>query len=346
MNKRTRLLALFLAMLLTAGMSQAAFISGISYRNFGGECGSFPNITFLSDDPGSRITKAAIDLEPVNSKFAYYGLCTCPNPSMGVTYGPAGNSSIGFTYFGFSSGETFCVNVYDMIVPAGYVPVSWAGATINVTIDGACILSGTYVGDPGFQSHAVFSGTCGNPSPPPTVVRISPNHATSGNTVHITNLEGTGFFESMDPPVVSLTTYCQSYPCVIQTPITATNVTVVSASKITCDFTVPFSSNWVGPYNIVVTNPDGQQGKLVNGFIVHPYRPLSPLPGYFNLPTDPDNDGIYEDLNANGRLDFADVVLYFNQMTWIAANEPIAAFDLNGNGRIDFADIVALFNEI
>jgi len=51
-------------------------------------------------------------------------------------------------------------------------------------------------------------------------------------------------------------------------------------------------------------------------------------------------------LNANGRLDFADVVLYFNQMTWITANEPIPAFDLNGNGRIDFADIVALFNEI
>jgi PKD repeat protein len=71
-----------------------------------------------------------------------------------------------------------------------------------------------------------------------------------------------------------------------------------------------------------------------------------PLPGYTHPPTDPDHDGIYEDLNGNGRLDFADVVLYFNQMTWIAANEPITAFDLNGNGRIDFADIVALFNEI
>jgi len=71
-----------------------------------------------------------------------------------------------------------------------------------------------------------------------------------------------------------------------------------------------------------------------------------PLPDVSNFPTDPDGDGIYEDLNANGRLDFADVVLYFNQMTWIATNEPIAAFDLNGNGRIDFADIVALFNEI
>jgi len=43
---------------------------------------------------------------------------------------------------------------------------------------------------------------------------------------------------------------------------------------------------------------------------------------------------------------FADVVLYFNQMTWIAATEPVAAFDLNGNGSTDFADIVALLNEI
>jgi len=74
--------------------------------------------------------------------------------------------------------------------------------------------------------------------------------------------------------------------------------------------------------------------------------PVVHLPGYANPPTDPDGDCIYEDLNANGRLDFADVVLYFNQMTWISANEPVSAFDLNGNGRIDFADIVALFNEI
>jgi PKD repeat protein len=71
-----------------------------------------------------------------------------------------------------------------------------------------------------------------------------------------------------------------------------------------------------------------------------------PLPGYTNPPTDPDHDGIFEDLNGNGRLDFADVVLFFNQMEWIAANEPVSAFDLNGNGRIDFADIVKLFGEI
>jgi hypothetical protein len=75
-------------------------------------------------------------------------------------------------------------------------------------------------------------------------------------------------------------------------------------------------------------------------------RHFLPLPGFLKLPTDPDGDGIYEDLNGNDRLDFADVVLYFNQMEWIAANEPVDAFDLNGNGRIDFADIVELFGEI
>jgi len=70
------------------------------------------------------------------------------------------------------------------------------------------------------------------------------------------------------------------------------------------------------------------------------------IPGMTAEPTDPDNDGKYEDLNANGRLDFADVVLYFDQMDWIAANEPVAAFDMNGNSRIDFDDIVGLYDKI
>ncbi len=64
------------------------------------------------------------------------------------------------------------------------------------------------------------------------------------------------------------------------------------------------------------------------------------------LPTDTDGDRLYDDVNGNGRKDFADLVLYFNQMTWIAANEPVAAFDYNRNGRIDFADVVWLFSRL
>ena len=70
------------------------------------------------------------------------------------------------------------------------------------------------------------------------------------------------------------------------------------------------------------------------------------LPSASGAPTDTDGDGIYDDVNGNGRADFADVVLYFNQMTWIADNEPLGAVDYNGNGRIDFADVVWLFNNL
>jgi beta propeller repeat protein len=73
---------------------------------------------------------------------------------------------------------------------------------------------------------------------------------------------------------------------------------------------------------------------------------LIPVPGCSAPPGDLNGDGTCEDVNGNGRKDFADVTLYFNQMTWIAANEPLAAFDFNGNGRIDFADVTWLFNNL
>ena len=50
--------------------------------------------------------------------------------------------------------------------------------------------------------------------------------------------------------------------------------------------------------------------------------------------------------NGNGRTDFADVVLFFNQMTGLRRTKPVPAFDCNGNGRIDFADVVWLFNNL
>ena len=71
-----------------------------------------------------------------------------------------------------------------------------------------------------------------------------------------------------------------------------------------------------------------------------------PVPPQQVAPGDWNRDGKYEDVNGNGRSDFADVVLFFNQMTWIAANEPISAFDFNNNSRIDFADVVRLFEKL
>ncbi len=70
---------------------------------------------------------------------------------------------------------------------------------------------------------------------------------------------------------------------------------------------------------------------------------VTAIPGGSGVPTDTDGDGLCEDVNGNGRKDFADVVLFFNQVGWIAANEPVPQFDFNANGRIDFADTVWLF---
>ncbi|MEN6341437.1 MAG: nitroreductase [Methanospirillum sp.] len=90
-------------------------------------------------------------------------------------------------------------------------------------------------------------------------------------------------------------------------------------------------------------------GKPASGFSVAAPPPgpaVLQVPTGTGLPTDTDGDGVYDDVNGNGRRDFADVVLYFNEMSWIVANEPVPAFDGNANGRIDFADLVRLFNNL
>ncbi|NTV00418.1 MAG: hypothetical protein HGA55_04765, partial [Methanoregulaceae archaeon] len=66
----------------------------------------------------------------------------------------------------------------------------------------------------------------------------------------------------------------------------------------------------------------------------------------YPAPSDPDGDGSYEDLNGNGHTDFADVILYFQNMDWIEDNQPQGCFDYNGNGLIDFNDLILLFQEV
>jgi len=75
--------------------------------------------------------------------------------------------------------------------------------------------------------------------------------------------------------------------------------------------------------------------------LIRVLEPILPINGV--MPTDTDGDGLYDDLNGNGRLDFNDVVIFFNSMEWIAANEPVQYFDFNGNNRLDFDDIVEMF---
>jgi len=94
-----------------------------------------------------------------------------------------------------------------------------------------------------------------------------------------------------------------------------------------------------GPYDL---RGDGSNTDYLP--LVH-YVPAAPpvIPGGMGRPADLDGDGFCEDVNGNGRADFADVTLLFGQMDWIGANEPLPLFDLNGSGRIDFQDVLLLF---
>lgn len=67
-----------------------------------------------------------------------------------------------------------------------------------------------------------------------------------------------------------------------------------------------------------------------------------PFPGHAS-PGDHDGDDLYEDVNGNGRSDFADVVLLFNHADLVARSGWEVYYDFNNNSRFDFADIVALF---
>jgi PKD repeat protein len=99
--------------------------------------------------------------------------------------------------------------------------------------------------------------------------------------------------------------------------------------------------------NIVSTAIDNDNGSIVNPVVnkgMISVTPMKPYPPYTVPPTDPNHDGLYEDINGNGRLDFDDVVAYYDYMDWIPGNEPVALFDYNKNGLIDFDDVVKLYD--
>jgi hypothetical protein len=100
------------------------------------------------------------------------------------------------------------------------------------------------------------------PEPPPqpstvTVTGITPNSGSrwSWGSVSISNLAGTGFKSGATVKLVKGSS-----------TINASNVSVVSSTKITCRLSLWLKST--GAYDVVVTNPDGTTGKLTGGFTV------------------------------------------------------------------------------
>jgi subtilase family serine protease len=73
-----------------------------------------------------------------------------------------------------------------------------------------------------------------------------------------------------------------------------------------------------------------------------------PPPVEENLPPprDLDGDGLYEDINGNGRLDYDDVVKFFKHFDDPVITQYSRYYDFNRNGRLDYDDIVELFKRV
>ena len=73
---------------------------------------------------------------------------------------------------------------------------------------------------------------------------------------------------------------------------------------------------------------------------------LPALPGAASAPRDADGNGRYEDVNGNGRSDFSDVTLLFNNLNTVVSAYPVQAFDFNGNTRVDYGDVTVLYGQL
>jgi PKD repeat protein len=100
-----------------------------------------------------------------------------------------------------------------------------------------------------------------------------------------------------------------------------------------------------GNYTVALTatNSAGSNTATQTGYITVSSAGIVTLPDMSAAPTDPDGDGLYEDLSGNGALSYKDLQEYFINMDWIAENEPVASFDFSGNGKIGYTDLQNLF---
>src|SRR5271157_325330 len=151
-------------------------------------------------------------------------------------------------------------------LPATLVAVH-SGSTITCTFDLTNATAGAYnvvVTNPGGAPGMLVNGfIISAPVPPPTLTGITPSGGSNTTVVSITNLSGINFNTTIKPSVKLNRTG--------NADIAATNVTALLSTWLTCTFDL--TGQEAGSWNVVVTNPDGQEGMFANGFTVFPVVP-------------------------------------------------------------------------
>ena len=109
-------------------------------------------------------------------------------------------------------------------------------------------------------------------------------------------------------------------------------------------FALSHSYAAVGTYTVRVTVTDSAGGVGTDIVIVTVVDTFPTLPGMNSPVQDIDGDGKTEDINGNGRLDFADLVVLFDHLLSPEVQDNWQYFDFKESGDVDSADVLELFN--
>ncbi|AWB26671.1 cellulase family glycosylhydrolase [Halococcoides cellulosivorans] len=74
--------------------------------------------------------------------------------------------------------------------------------------------------------------------------------------------------------------------------------------------------------------------------------PTDDEPTWPDAPTDPDGDGLYEDLSGDGTVNFPDVNTLFQNSDSAAAQDNAQYYDFDGDGTLTMQDVLALFETV
>ncbi|MFC5970386.1 malectin domain-containing carbohydrate-binding protein [Halomarina salina] len=129
----------------------------------------------------------------------------------------------------------------------------------------------------------------------------------------------------------------------------STTTDATGQATVAVDLTNSSADGGLNYFVAAVEDGDGDPG-FASNYVVLRYDPSStgddgpgPVGEFTSPPTDPDGDGVYEDVNGDGSFTVSDVQAFFQNFEdgVVQANED--AFDVNGDGSVTISDVQALF---
>ncbi|WP_207590924.1 malectin domain-containing carbohydrate-binding protein [Halomontanus rarus] len=107
----------------------------------------------------------------------------------------------------------------------------------------------------------------------------------------------------------------------------------VSDGSLTIEFTASADNAKVSAIRVLSTDFDGGEEPPAVG-------------DNANRPTDPDGDGLYEDVNGDGTVSPNDVTTLFEHVDDPTVTNNVDAYDFTGDGKIGISDVIQLFDSL